>query len=79
VSLLVIQGEDWSFLAATQFSKVDGSVAGAGAGDSSLYTTMIWNKVFVGSTTFLEGVWEYSRGDSVKNLSLCFHMVCSWS
>jgi len=56
--LLVVQGDDWSFLAATQSSKADGSAASAG--ESGSYTTTIWEKVFIGSITSLEGVWKVS-------------------
>jgi len=49
--LLLVQGDEWSFLAASQSPTV-------GFDDKRDYDTYIWDKVAIGSTSSLAGVWK---------------------
>jgi len=56
--LLVVQGDEWSFLAATQ-TPSSGYDIRTGE-ESQAYVTTIWDKIIIGSTASLEGVWKVS-------------------
>jgi len=53
--LLLVQGDDWTFMAATQAHAIVNSNL-----EVNGYVTTIWDKVFIGNTSSLEGVWKVS-------------------
>jgi len=52
-----VHGDEWSFLAATQTPKRRDAFTGE---ESQAYITTIWDKLFIGRTTSLVGVWKVS-------------------
>jgi len=53
--LLLVQGDDWTFMAATQANATMNSNS-----ESNGHVTTIWDKGFIGNTSSLEAVWKVS-------------------